>query len=215
MTVVDQSAYRSVKTHNVPVHQRIYCATLDSELGDLVERTYAKADTSFNEGHQADNLINTDRTSWNVEREHQEELSPVLNAICDVYRTAIEQRMQTSLHMHADLKDSWIARSKAGAVVDPHHHGHNPSGWSFCFYAKIPSGKSSLTFIDHQLGSKTQVIVSEGEVLWFPSDCVHYTVDTEEGRMIYSGNFDIFITDQNPEEQAQQTQEQLDEQKVY
>ena len=195
MAVIEQNVPNSIQQHNIQTFVRVYASSLDEEMCNIVDNVYQKADTSFNNGHQKDNLISTDRTSWNVEDEHQEEISPVLDAICNVLRLSFEQRMQRGIHLHAELKSSWIARSRDGAVVDPHHHGHNPSGWSFCFYAKIPSGKSSLTFVDNNLGNKTTVVVREGELLWFPSELTHYTVDTEEGRMIYSGNFYVMCRD--------------------
>lgn len=205
----------AIRTYNVKSQVELYASRLPDSFSDIIADVYEKADTTFNDKEQKDNLLSTDRTVWNIDHEYPDELRPVIDEICKFLMNVFVSKMQSTIDFNAQIVGSWIARSKKGAVVDPHHHGHNPVGWSFCYYAKIPSGSSSLTFMDAVMGSKTQVMLSEGDLLFFPSSLTHYTADTEDGRLIFSGNVLIDVREADPNSPPPLTQEQIDEQKVY
>jgi hypothetical protein len=216
--IEEQACDVGVEFIPIPSITNIFKTNVGSEYAEILVDVYEKADTSYNEEGVKDNLIKTDRTGWLVHLEYPE-LHPVLDVFCTRLHKAMTQHAPSDrFDTNIDLRDSWIARSKSGAVVDPHHHGLLPSSWSFCYYAKIPSGKSSITFMDNNLSQKITVHVQEGDLIWFPSHLTHYTVDTEEGRMIYSGNAGIssmlvdsaHMPEQNPDEG-----EFLDESKLY
>ena len=213
--IENQSAVVSIEEIRVQTISHLFKSLLPDECKKIVCDVFEKADTSFNDEKQNDNLLKTDRTGWVVHEEHQE-LHPVLDVIFNTLNNAFQQiAMAENFAFGVELNDSWIARSKAGAVVDPHHHGLVPCRWSFCFYAKIPSGKSSITFMDNNLSQKVVIHVQEGDLIWFPSYLTHYSVDTEDGRLIYSGNSHIITGQPIAIEEEPPSQEQLDEQKVY
>lgn len=213
--IEEQAQSASVEQIAVQSISQIFKTSLPDECKQVILDAFEKADTSFNENGVQDNLLKTERTGWVV---HEEivEIHPVLDRIFASLNNAFGQlSMGEDFTYSVQLCDSWIARSKSGAVVDPHHHGLVPHRWSFCYYASIPSGKSSLTFMDNIISNKVVVHVQEGDLIWFPSSLTHYTVDTEEGRVIYSGNSYINTGMPLLPEQQPMTQEQLDEQKVY
>ena len=196
--IEEQMTDASVEELTIPTVTTIFKTRTSASHKDTIKRVFDKADTSFNDGKTKDNLIKTDRTGWLVHEDYPEDIHPVLNDLCDKFHRGLKQRTFDGADFSLDvqLRDSWIARSKAGAVVDPHHHGLLPTWWSFCYYAEIPSRASSITFMDNSVSSKVVVNVQEGDVIWFPSSLTHYTVDTEEGRLIYSGNVSVVLDGQ-------------------
>jgi len=182
----------SLAKHEFPKTVCVYRGFLQQKYCDLIIDAYQRLEKIDNTGKNQDNLFDTNRTNWFAHDDPSvlEVAGQIFQAFGDggVFDRIDCTKAKVYLH------HSWIAESQAKAFVEPHHHGLNFYGcsWSFVFYAKIPNKKSSLVFQDKVHG-KNEVIVREGDFLIFPSDFIHYSDDTCEGRMIYSGNFDTSL----------------------
>lgn len=147
-----------------------------------------------------DNLLNTERTDWKYH--HNPKFRPYYNIILrELYECMeayskqygggnVDGRMENN-HIKTSIMmiDSWFAKSRKNAFVEPHNHGHGYGFFSFACYLKLPSLKSSLKFSNSDLTWRQNLSVREGDVVVFPSHLPHWTADVEEGRSIYSGNF--------------------------
>jgi hypothetical protein len=182
----------SLAKHEFPKTVSIYRGFLPSRYCEDIIQAYKKLKKIDNTGDNQDNLFNTERTDWFAHND------PVVKDVAGQIFLAFGKGCVfdeiESNKADLNLTNSWIAESKSGAFVEPHHHGLNfyNCSWSFVFYAKIPNGISSLVFQDKICG-KHEILVKEGDFLLFPSDFVHYTDDTCEGRTIYSGNFNLSL----------------------
>jgi hypothetical protein len=182
----ESNAPISVATHKIASVSNIYHSNLGKNLRDKLLNGFQRLDTEFNEGEQQDNLHKTARTDWDAHRDP--DVQEVLQAIMRLLCHSMTQSIDTDYQLHMDCLCSWITLSKEGAVVEPHYHNPFELGWSFAFYAKIPSGSTTLTFFDGLAHIKSRAVCNEGDVLMFPSSLYHYTTDTEVDRVVYSGN---------------------------
>ena len=191
----------TLATHSLETMRQIYEGSLSRKYCEQIVEAYKDLEKIDNTGNNQDNLFRTERTGW---RAHED------NRIVEVASQLIEPFAKTTgdvlpvyfKSVKVNLFESWIARSKDGAFVEPHNHGRNNTGtqWSYVFYADIPNGESSIVFFDSIIGRKIKVPVKTGDYLIFPSDLMHYTTDTCEGRMILSGNFAVSLDEEGEDE---------------
>lgn len=149
-----------------------------------------------------DNLINTERTDWKYHQNRDfrpyynillKELFECVIQYDTLYGGGLKIRKDYDIERSIFMMDSWFAKSRKNAFVEPHNHGHGYAFFSFVCYLKLPSLKSSLKFASSDLSWQENLLVREGDIIVFPSHLPHWTNDVEEGRSIYSGNF-IFQT---------------------
>lgn len=182
----ESNAPISVASHKIATISKIYHSSLDKRYCEKILNGLERLDQGWNEGEQLDNLHKTARTDWyaHADPEVQEVLQSVMRLLCH----SISQSEENSHQFYMDCLCSWITLSKEGAIVEPHYHSPLEVGWSFAFYARIPSGSTTLTFFDGLAHLKKRVVCKEGDILMFPSFLYHYTTDTEVDRVVYSGN---------------------------
>lgn len=162
---------------------------------------------NFVEQHQKDrlfllndNLINTERTDWHYHYNQDfrpfydiiyRELHECMNhySVRIGYGDASERSLFDKVKCKIFMLNSWYAKCRKEAFIEPHHHGYGHSLYSFVCYLRIPSLKSSLNFANSDISWSNSVSVREGDILVFPSHLKHWSKDTEEGRAIFSGNF--------------------------
>jgi|13_taG_2_1085334.scaffolds.fasta_scaffold00227_19 hypothetical protein len=180
----------SISKHSFKTRASIFHDSLGQEHCDLVLSAYSESQKIDNTGPKRDNLLNTERTGWDIHK------NPLANSVWKEVSYRFSQLFHDDM-FHPGLEfvelnvfESWIGVSQENAVVEPHHHGACPFSWSFVFYAKIPNLHSSLNFVDFSY-DHLKIKVREGDVLWFPSNIGHYSNDTAPGRTVFSGNFSV------------------------
>ena len=182
----ESNAPISVATHKIATVSNIYHSNLGKKSCDKIINGLRRLDLEFNEGVQQDNLHKTTRTDWYAHND--DEVRSVLESIMRLLGHSMMQGTERPYMLNFDCLCSWITLSREGAIVEPHYHNPFELGWSFAFYAKIPSGSTSLTFFDGTVHIKSRAVCREGDILMFPSSLYHYTTDTEVNRIVYSGN---------------------------
>ena len=183
----------SIPTHLINAEVSVFQDFLSRDYCDIILSAYNDIEKIDNTGPERDNLFDTERTNWRAH--HHLGVQNVCHAISEkfvsVFRRGFHAPGLKSLNLN--VFESWIGVSGNNAFVEPHDHGSCPLVWAFVFYAKIPNKTSSLRFI-HRSKDHVEVGVREGDVLFFPSNLMHYSTDTVPGRTIFSGNFTVSLT---------------------
>jgi hypothetical protein len=146
----------------------------------------------------SDSLINTERTDWHYHL--NDEFRPYYDILLkELYECMMFYSLETSFTLGKNetrklkysifMLDSWFAKCRENAFVEPHHHGYGYGLYSFVCYLKIPSRSSSIKFANSDFSWSYDTFVREGDIIVFPSNLKHWSHDTEEGRSIFSGNF--------------------------
>ncbi len=147
-----------------------------------------------------DNLKNVERTDWHYHL--HDDFRPYYDIVLKkLYDCMMRYSLRTGQTSSNDrplfekmlykifMLNSWYAKCRKNAIVQPHNHGYGYSLFSFACYLKIPSLKSSLFFGNTSFTWIKSLDVREGDIIVFPSHLLHWTNDVEEGRALFSGNF--------------------------
>ena len=186
--------HKTLASHRIENIRHIYQGRLSSYCCDAVAQAYDDAEKIDNTGKNQDNLYKTERTGWRMHEDKR--VFNIMQQITDMFGKMVCNEIPSYFEgVGINLFECWIARSQDGSLVEPHNHGSNLNltQWSVVFYANIPSETTSLVFFDSYIGKKIQLDVREGDFIIFPSDILHYTTDTCEGRMILSGNLSMSL----------------------
>lgn len=178
-----------VAVHYVPHIAKVFHCSVPKEVCEQTLSAFNELEKPDFTGQFNNNLLETLRTDWHCDN------NPVMQPVVQCLMNKFIKCFKTldcpdDLNITIKLVSSWIAESKKDAEIEPHMHGEMSNGWSFCLYARIPEGKTSLTFFDPKM-SKTRVTVQEGDLLVFPSNLGHYSSDTHPGRTVYAGNLSV------------------------
>ena len=151
-----------------------------------------------------DNLEGVKRTGWDLQKDP--EIGPYLQQVTAKVEHAVSTRLNYP-HFHKHKPDSmkrngmqfviamynaWIGFYNKNSFVHPHCHEEASNFYSIAAYLSTGDNDTSLYFMTEESPShgvdRQRINCRTGDMVIFPSNLYHYTNDTDDKRVVLSGN---------------------------
>lgn len=102
---------------------------------------------------------------------------------------AIEDFLSVTPYLSIDLKEMWFQQYVKCDMHNWHTHGEQYTG---VYYLEFPTGSSKTELVFPYDHSKHQILVEEGDIIFFPAHVAHRgTTNFSDRKTIISFNFSI------------------------
>ena len=156
------------------------------------------------ENNIQDNLEGVKRTGWDLQKDP--DMGPYLQQVTAKVEHAISTRLnyphfnkrkpdsmkRNGMQFVIAMYNAWIGFYNKNSFVHPHCHEEAPNFYSIAAYLSTGENDTSLYFMTDESPShganRLRVKCRTGDMVIFPSNLYHYTNDTDDKRIVLSGN---------------------------